>query len=95
MTAGELRAQLRAQPSRNASGNDRNSERASGVPSATGATPAEARELRELVPIVAADWSESERAEALAVALADADSALVCFRALRPEDFATSTRARE
>src|SRR5262249_19602076 len=35
------------------------------------ATPAEADELRELVGLVAADWPDAERAEALAVALAD------------------------
>ena len=48
-------------------------------------TPEQAAELRELVTIVAADWSKVERAEALAVALADANAALICFRALVAE----------
>lgn len=42
-------------------------------------------ELRELVGIVAADWPDDERAEALAAALADPEAALVCFRALAAE----------
>jgi hypothetical protein len=46
------------------------------------ATPEQATELCELVDIVAAEWPEAERAEALAVALADPDAALICFRAL-------------
>lgn len=49
------------------------------------ATPEQARELRELVAIVAADWPANEQAEALAVALADPEAALTCFRALAPE----------
>jgi hypothetical protein len=46
------------------------------------ATPEQAAELRELVAIVAASWPEAERAEALAVALADPEAALISFRAL-------------
>ena len=46
------------------------------------ATPSEAAELRELVSLVAADWPEAERAEALAAALADPEEALACWRAL-------------
>lgn len=46
------------------------------------ATPEQAAELRELVAVVAADWPEAERREALAVALADPASALTCLRAL-------------
>ncbi len=41
-----------------------------------------ADELRELVGIVAADWPDDERAEALAAALAEPEAALVCFRTL-------------
>jgi hypothetical protein len=48
-------------------------------------SPAVAAELHELVAIVGADWLEAERAEALAVAIADPDSALACFRALAAE----------
>lgn len=44
------------------------------------ATLAEATELRTLVAAVLAD--DAERVEALAVALADADAALACYRAL-------------
>jgi len=42
-------------------------------------------ELRALVAIVAADWPDDERADALAAALADPAGALVCFRALVAE----------
>lgn len=52
---------------------------------AEGATREQATELRELVGIVAADWPDDERAEAIAAALADPDAALVCFRALAAE----------
>ena len=41
-----------------------------------------ADELRELVGIVAADWPDDERAEAMAAALAEPEAALVCFRTL-------------
>jgi len=44
-----------------------------------------ADELRELVGIVAADWPNDERADAMAAALADPEAALVCFRALVAE----------
>lgn len=46
------------------------------------ATPEQAAELRELVGIVAADWPDDERAEAIAFALADPADALTSFRAL-------------
>ena len=46
------------------------------------ATPAQEAELRRLVALVAADWPDREQVEALAVALADAEDALICFRAL-------------
>ena len=46
------------------------------------ATPEQAKELRELVGIVAADWRADERAEAMAAALADPADALTCFRAI-------------
>lgn len=46
------------------------------------ATPEQATELRALVAIVAAAWPESERAEALAVALSDPEAALTSFRLL-------------
>lgn len=52
---------------------------------ATVTTPAQAAELRALVARVAASWPEAERAEALAVALADPADALTCFRALAAE----------
>ncbi len=52
---------------------------------ATVATPGRSAELRELVGIVAADWPDDERADALAAALADPEAALVCFRALAAE----------
>lgn len=42
-------------------------------------------ELRELVGIVAADWPDDERADAMAAALADSEAALVCFRTLVAE----------
>lgn len=51
----------------------------------TTATPQQARELRELVGMIGADWSDADRAEALAVALADPDAALTCFQALVAE----------
>lgn len=46
------------------------------------ATPAEAARLRVMIGAVLADGSDDDRAEALAVALADVDAALVCYRAL-------------
>lgn len=46
------------------------------------ATPEQAAELRALVSRVTLEWPNAERAEALAVALADPDAALVSFRAL-------------
>jgi hypothetical protein len=44
------------------------------------ATPEQGLELRNLLAIVAADWPDKD--EALAVALADPEDALVCFREL-------------
>lgn len=49
------------------------------------ATPAQGAELRALVARVAASWPEAERAEALAVALADPADALTSWRALAAE----------
>jgi hypothetical protein len=46
------------------------------------ATEGEANELRALVGALLADVSNADRAEALAVALADVDAALMSFRAL-------------
>jgi hypothetical protein len=46
------------------------------------ATSAEADELRALIAAILADDSEASRAEALAVALADPDAALMSYRAL-------------
>lgn len=54
------------------------------------ATPAQTAELRALVALVAESWPEAERAEALAVALADPEDALKCWRALA-EDHADAT----
>lgn len=51
-------------------------------PSRAAATPAEAARLRVMIGAVLADESDDDRAEALAVALADVDAALVCYRAL-------------
>jgi hypothetical protein len=45
----------------------------------------DASEIRKLVNLVAADWPQHERAEALAVALADPVDALTCWRALADE----------
>jgi hypothetical protein len=45
-------------------------------------TAAEADELLALIGAILADDTEAERAEALAVALADPDAALVCWRSL-------------
>jgi hypothetical protein len=46
------------------------------------ATPDEARELRQLVGIVLANSPAEEQQEALAVACADPEAALQCFRLL-------------
>ena len=46
------------------------------------ATPAEARELRELVALILDGADAAEQAQALAVALADPEAALTSFRAL-------------
>ena len=46
------------------------------------ATPAEAAELHALVAPILAEATEADRAEALAVALADPDAALACLRAI-------------
>lgn len=46
------------------------------------ATPAEAARLRVMIGAILADGSDDDRAEALAVALADVDAALICYRAL-------------
>lgn len=51
-------------------------------PSRRSATPTEASELRELVALVLANADETDRAEALALALADPEAALLSFRAL-------------
>lgn len=51
------------------------------VPTRT-AIPAEEAELRALVAAILADDSDADRVEALAVALADPDAALACYRAL-------------
>ena len=48
------------------------------------ATPGEAAELRALIGAILAADTEAERAEALAVALADPDAALTCLRAIFP-----------
>jgi hypothetical protein len=57
------------------------------------ATSAQTDELRRLLAIVAADWPADEKADALAAALADADNALTCFRALVAERGSTRTPA--
>ncbi|MHB8493710.1 MAG: hypothetical protein ACYDDG_03950 [Casimicrobiaceae bacterium] len=46
------------------------------------ATAAEADELRALIGVILADDTEADRAETFAVALADPDAALVCWRSL-------------
>jgi len=46
------------------------------------ATPAQDAEIRKLLGVVAADWPDDERADALAAALADPGGALVSFREL-------------
>jgi hypothetical protein len=51
----------------------------------TGSTREQEAELRELVATVAVDWAADEQVEALAVALADPEAALACFRALVAE----------
>jgi len=55
------------------------------------ATPEQAAELRELIALILANESEADRPEALAVALADPDAALTCFRALAA-DIGSNTR---
>ena len=50
-----------------------------------GATPEQATELRVLLARIAATWSDEDKAEALDVALADPELALVSFRALVAE----------
>jgi hypothetical protein len=92
MTAGELRAQLRAQQARNNSAEGRNSGGSENRGNAT-AGDAVAGELRDLVSIILADDSEADRAEALAVALADPEAALHCFRAMVAEREATAPLA--
>jgi hypothetical protein len=52
------------------------------APIARGATPTEAAELRDLVSRVLTNAGDADRAEALAVALADPEAALLSFRAL-------------
>jgi hypothetical protein len=49
------------------------------------ATPAEAHELRALIAEVLRAASEAERVEALTIACADPDAAMLSFRALRDE----------
>jgi len=49
------------------------------------ATPAESHELRALIASVIPEAPESEQAEALALAIDDADAALICYRALVAE----------
>ena len=49
---------------------------------ATAATPAQESELRALLARIAAGWSDVDKAEALAVALADPEAALTSFKAL-------------
>lgn len=52
------------------------------MPAGRQATPDEARELRQLVAMVCADYPADELAEALELALGDADDALRCYRSL-------------
>lgn len=63
-------------------------------PTATAPTPAQESELRALVARVAASWPEAERAEALAVALADPADALTSWRALAADMETKAIRAR-
>ena len=49
------------------------------------AAPGQADELRELVAIVAAVWPDDDPTDALAAALADPETALICFQALAAE----------
>lgn len=58
------------------------------------ATPAQEAELRALVACVAASWPEAERAEALAVALADPADALTSWRALRDDFQVADTKVK-
>ncbi len=58
----------------------------------TKATPDQSAELRDLIAAILANDSEADRAEALRVALADPEAALMSFRAL-VADIRTDTRA--
>lgn len=49
------------------------------------ATPEQAVELRDVIAVILANNSEAERAEALAIAVADPEAALISFRALAAE----------
>ena len=79
----ELRAQLRAQLTRNQS-----AERETAIPAelhtSESATATEMVELRALVNLVADahGFTPEDRQEALTIALSDPASALICFRAL-------------
>ena len=52
------------------------------APSCRAATPAEVTELRRLIALILANASDADRAEALAVAVADPEAALVSLLAL-------------
>lgn len=89
MTGRDLRAQLKMQQARNRRSARGESTTPAGAGDATAGTrvpinkPANsAGELRDLVGIIAADWPDDERAEAMAAALAEPEAALVCFRTL-------------
>lgn len=56
------------------------------------ATPAEADELRALVAAILSDGGEADRAEALAIALADPDAALMLFRTLAADALTSERR---
>ena len=56
------------------------------------AAPEQAAELHALLDQIAAGWSGDDREEALRVALADPEGALICFRALAAEPQAALAR---
>lgn len=82
MTGRQLRAQLRMQQPCNSRVPGAAAGATDVAPAPPAATPEQAAELRAHLARIAATWTDDDRAEALAVALADPADALICFRAL-------------
>ena len=82
---GRLRAQQPTQQARNTPRNSDATLLPEKLRAVTAITPEQAAELRRIVPEVCRLCGEADPDGALAIALADPEAALTCYRALLPE----------